>query len=175
MPSAPWIQKSAVVIAALGMSLIACLAPVLSALQSTPTPQPTFTLQPTQTEQPTYTPLPTYTAFPTYTPQPSPTFMVLYTAPILPTDTPWPTQYWKVTVQIWNWTEGPINLYRYEPNGELKFLGYLLLNGYYGLYPFPDLGEWDIRWCERLEDGEDFGCDEKTIYVQESGQQFQVP
>jgi len=130
---------------------------------------PTPTLPPTDTpvpENPTDTPLPTETATPTSTPT------ILYTVAL--TFSPTPTDGPGVRVTIRNNTLSAVNLYRHGLSGEIHFLGWLEPR-YYGIYPFPSLGEWKITYCERDFDGEDINCQSKKINFKEEGKEYGVP
>lgn len=92
----------------------------------------------------------------------------------LPSPTLLPTPLPGVLVRIRNWTEGPINLYRWGRSNEIHYLGWLNPR-FYGEFRFPMLGEWRIRYCARDRDGNDLLCKEKWIEVTQDGQEFRVP
>ena len=126
----------------------------------------------TAPEIPAGTALPTDTAVPvdTATPTPSPT--VLYSVAL--TFSPTPTRGPGVEVKIRNNTGYNVNLYRYGLSGEIHFLGWLVPK-YYGLFRFPSLREWKIRYCERAEDGSDSNCKTKIINFKVEGKEDGVP
>lgn len=137
--------------------------------------QPSATPRPSATateilEIPSDTPLPPPTD--TLLPEPTSTSTILYTVAV--TFSPTPTDAPGVTVRIRNMSGMQVNLYRYEPNGKLKFLGWLV-HGYYGIFQFPSLGEWKIRWCQRDKEGNSLNCQNKLIMVKEEDQEFRVP
>jgi hypothetical protein len=121
---------------------------------------------------PTDTTLPTETPLPPAPETPTPTETVLFTAAFTfrPTYTDLPG----VEVRIRNMTGETVNLYRHGLSGEIHFLGWLG-HGYYGLFRFPSLRDWKIRYCVRAEDGSDLECREKVINFEEEGKEYRVP
>ena len=129
---------------------------------------------PSETPVPPAAPALTEPALPEITASPEVTFTptVLFTVGV--TFTPTFTSMPGVSVRIRNMSGNTLNLYRFGRSGELHFLGWLG-HGYYGIFRFPDLGEWRIRYCERDIQGNSFSCQNKKITVEKDDQEFVVP
>jgi hypothetical protein len=143
--------------------------------RATETPKeepPTITPRPSATSTPAPSDTPALVITDTLTPEPTSTPTILYTVAV--TFSPTPTSGPGVAVRIRNMTGGPINLYRHGRSGEIHFLGWLV-HGYYGIFQFPSLGEWTIRYCKRDTQGNSYECLEKNIQVKENDQEFRVP
>jgi hypothetical protein len=147
-------------------------------LVSTATVTPAFTSLPTYTPYPTFTSLPTYTLQPTLVQLPTleplipPTFPLVH--PATPTQPPW-----SFAIRIRNRTDYDVNLYRLGDFDERHFLGWLVPN-YYGEYPWPGVGRWDIEYCRRAPsldptDHMDLGCGETECVVTVMLQECIVP
>lgn len=157
----------AFLLGACNLPFTATKTPVIRYITATPRPTATPAPLPSDTTVPLQLPtealpIPETTATPT----------ILYTVAV--TFSPTPTDAPGVTVRIRNMTGGPVNLFRHGRSGEIHFLGWLV-HGYYGIFQFPDLGEWMIRYCKRDKKGESFSCKDKLINVTKEDQEFRVP
>ncbi len=156
--------------------LAGCVFPFGSQPEPTNTPTPTTA----PVSQPSDTPPPPPTAVPTSAPPvdelptPTPTIApaVATTAPA--TFPPLPTAEPPLLLRIRNISTIDLNLYRRGRSGGWTFLGWVAPK-HYGEYPWPDLGEWRIRYCERTLAGDSINCQDKTINVKHSGQEVTVP
>jgi hypothetical protein len=161
----------AFLLGACNLPLTATKTPVIRYI--TATPRPTATAEPIPSDTTVPLQLPTE-ALPTdaLPPEPTSTPTILFTVAV--TFSPTPPDAPGVTVRIRNMTGGPVNLFRHVRSGEIHFLGWLE-HGFYGIFQFPDLGEWMIRYCKRDKQGDSFSCEDKLITVKQDDQEFKVP
>jgi hypothetical protein len=164
----------------LALTLVSLACNLTTLLPSADEPTPFEEPRPTQPPpsetpivEPSDTPLPLALPTETLAPlEPSATPTVLFTAAL--TFSPTPTLKPGVTVRIRNMTGYTVNLFRMGRSGEAHFLGWLG-TGYYGIFQFPGMGEWVIRYCLRERLGDSTNCREKRINVQENDKEYRVP
>lgn len=155
---------------------------------------PTYPPLPTYTSVPTYTPLPTYTPYPTYTPQPTVT-----PVPQIAPQIVYPTVPFYDT-SLNDYSEHPFVLRVRNQNAKLTlWIGTSMPYGGNFIKPlhyvefYPPQPEWmRIWWCRRgsfsadwddqwwhhwemyWDDRNEYFCDFKEVYVDESFQEFGV-